>query len=75
MNKLDRAYLSTESMVNKVNNKPSRKSLQKTKAELGNKEGKIMNKKEKFNYLFGWLYKLKDKELKSKVFKDKKKEK
>ena len=38
--KRDRAYLSTESMINKINNKPSRKALQKTKAELGNKEGK-----------------------------------
>tara|TARA_B100000683_G_C12216078_1_gene442938 strand:+ start:491 stop:595 length:105 start_codon:yes stop_codon:yes gene_type:complete len=34
-----------------------------------------MNEKEKFNYLIGWLWKLRYEELKSKFFKDKKKEK
>ena len=38
-------------------------------------KGKIMNEKEKFNYLIGWLWKLRYEELKSKFFKDKKKEK
>ncbi len=33
-----------------------------------------MNEKEKFNYLIGWLWKLRYEELKSKFFKDKKKE-